>query len=181
MFVLPLTEPVHLPPCDVIQFSSFSRANFYIIPESTKVKPLSKSESTSLTAARMSDSAIEKVLDLSFFGTGEATFGLAGSLAFINGENAEVAFVGSIGSINVDYTNVVSVFPNPASSFVQVITPELASVQLMDASGRIISTNMNVTAGQALTLSTAELASGVYFVKIRNDNFSVNKKIVVNN
>ncbi len=106
---------------------------------------------------------------------------LAGSLAFINGENAEVAFVGSIGSINVDYTNVVSVFPNPASSFVQVITPELASVQLMDASGRIISTNMNVTAGQALTLSTAELASGVYFVKISNDNFSVNKKIVVNN
>jgi hypothetical protein len=106
---------------------------------------------------------------------------LAGSLAFINGENAEVAFVGSIGSNNVDYTNVVSVFPNPASSFVQVITPELATVQLMDASGRIISTNMNVTAGQALTLSTAELASGVYFVKISNDNFSVNKKIVVNN
>lgn len=106
---------------------------------------------------------------------------LAGSLAYINGENAEVAFVGSIGSNNVDYTNVVSVFPNPASSFVQVITPELATVQLMDASGRIISTNMNVTAGQALTLSTVELASGVYFVKISNDNFSVNKKIVVNN
>ena len=106
---------------------------------------------------------------------------LAGSLAYINGENAEVAFVGSIGSNNVDYSNVVSVFPNPASSFVQVITPELATVQLMDASGRIISTNMNVTAGQALTLSTVELASGVYFVKISNDNFSVNKKIVVNN
>lgn len=106
---------------------------------------------------------------------------LAGSLAYINGENAEVAFVGSIGSNNVDYTNVVSVFPNPASSFVQVITPELATVQLMDASGRIISTNMNVTAGQALTLSTVELASGVYFVKISNENFSVNKKIVVNN
>jgi hypothetical protein len=106
---------------------------------------------------------------------------LAGSLAFINGENAEVAFVGSIGSNNVDYTNVVSVFPNPASSFVQVITPELATVQLMDAAGRIISTNMNVTAGQALTLSTVELASGVYFVKISNENFSVNKKIVVNN
>jgi hypothetical protein len=51
----------------------------------------------------------------------------------------------------------------------------------MDASGRIISTNMNVTAGQALTLSTVELASGVYFVKISNENFSVNKKIVVNN
>ena len=61
------------------------------------------------------------------------------------------------------------------------ITPELATVQLMDASGRIISTNMNVTAGQTLTLSTLELASGVYFVKISNDNFSVNKKIVVNN
>ncbi len=106
---------------------------------------------------------------------------LAGSLAFINGENAEVAFVGSFGSNNVDYTNVVSLFPNPASSFVQVITPELATVQLMDASGRIISTNMNVTAGQALTLSTVELASGVYFVKISNENFSVNKKIVVNN
>jgi hypothetical protein len=106
---------------------------------------------------------------------------LAGSLAFINGENAEVAFVGSIGSNNVDYSNVVSVFPNPASSFVQVITPELATVQLMDAAGRIISTNMNVTAGQALTLSTVELASGVYFVKISNENFSVNKKIVINN
>ena len=80
MFVFPLTEPVHLPPWEVIQISSFSRANFCIIPESTKVRPLSKSESTSLTAERMSDSAIEKVL--SFLGAGEMVFAFSSRLVF---------------------------------------------------------------------------------------------------
>lgn len=111
-----------------------------------------------------------------------STSDLAGSLAFINGDNAEVAFVGEFVGINtVDYSNIVSVYPNPASSFIQVISPEVASVQLMDASGRIVSANTNVSAGQALTISTVELASGVYFVKISNDNFSVNKRVVINN
>lgn len=111
-----------------------------------------------------------------------STTDLAGSLAFINGDNAEVAFVGEFVGINtVDYSNIVSVYPNPASSFIQVISPEVASVQLMDASGRIVSVNTNVSAGQAVTISTVDFASGVYFVKISNDNFSVNKRVVINN
>ncbi len=108
---------------------------------------------------------------------------LEATMAYINGEQAEVAFVGELatGIAAVDYSNVVSVFPNPASTLVNIIAPEVAAIQMMDAAGRIVFVNSNVPAGQKLSISTSDLASGVYFVKISNDNFSVTKKVVINN
>ena len=103
------------------------------------------------------------------------------AFAYLNGEQAEVEFVGDIatGISAYDYNEVVSVFPNPAKDFVRVLVPETANVQLMDAAGRAIGTSYKAIGGQSLVISTSDLSSGVYFVNVSNEVYSVMKKIVV--
>jgi hypothetical protein len=103
------------------------------------------------------------------------------AFAYLNGEQAEVEFVGDIatGISAYDYNEVVSVFPNPAKDVVRVLVPEAANVQLMDAAGRAIGASYKAVAGQSTVISTSDLSSGVYFVSVSNDGFSIMKKIVV--
>ena len=103
------------------------------------------------------------------------------AFAYLNGEQAEVEFVGDIatGISAYDYNEVVSVFPNPAKDAVRVLVPEAANVQLMDAAGRAIGASYKAVAGQSTVISTSDLSSGVYFVSVSNDGFSIMKKIVV--
>ena len=103
------------------------------------------------------------------------------AFAYLNGEQAEVEFVGDIatGISAYDYNEVVSVFPNPAKDVVRVLVPETANVQLMDAAGRAIGSSYKAVAGQSTVISTSDLSSGVYFVSVSNDGFSIMKKIVV--
>jgi hypothetical protein len=107
---------------------------------------------------------------------------LMNTFGYINGTQAEVEVIGNFvtGISANDYNEVVAVFPNPATSVVNVIAPEATSIQMMDAAGRVISESVSVPAGQTHSISTSEFAAGVYFVKISNNNFSVMKKVVVN-
>ncbi|MFM2284648.1 MAG: hypothetical protein RLZZ543_145 [Bacteroidota bacterium] len=105
---------------------------------------------------------------------------LMNAAAYLNGESAEFEIIGGVTGINaVNYSDVVSVYPNPASTMINVIAPVATSIQLMDAAGRVVSSVVSVPAGQAHSISTSEIAAGVYFVKISNDTFSVMKKVVV--
>jgi hypothetical protein len=107
---------------------------------------------------------------------------LRNAVSYLNGEAAGVEFVGelSTGIQAVNYSNVVSVFPNPANEFVQVLSPESATLTVLDVDGRLVSSQINVIGGQTQKVTTENLASGVYFIRIANDNFSVMKKIVIN-
>ncbi len=101
--------------------------------------------------------------------------------AYLNGEAAEVEVIGelALGNGIVDYNNVVSVFPNPASTFAQVMSMENATLTIMDAAGRVVGASVDVIAGQVQTIATSDLAAGVYHVRIANNNFNVTKKLVV--
>ena len=57
-------------------------------------------------------------------------------------------------------------YPNPASSSVNVVAESAAEVQIMDMAGRVVMT-VNVVEG-ANTINVAELESGVYFVKMNS-------------
>ena len=57
-------------------------------------------------------------------------------------------------------------YPNPASSSVNVVAESAAEVQIMDMAGRTVMT-VNVVEG-ANTINVAELESGVYFVKMNS-------------
>jgi len=81
----------------------------------------------------------------------------------------------SINDINaVDFT----VYPNPASSFVNITlgseVSESGLVEIMDVTGRVLNSQI-IAAGQAIaTIDISDLASGSYLVKVSaDDNVSV--------
>lgn len=57
-----------------------------------------------------------------------------------------------------------NLYPNPANSIVKIEAEAAAEAQIIDMTGRVVM-NVNVNAGEN-TVNVAELANGVYFVKI---------------
>lgn len=57
-----------------------------------------------------------------------------------------------------------NLYPNPANSIVKIEAEAAAEAQVIDMTGRVVM-NVNVNAGEN-TVNVAELANGVYFVKI---------------
>ena len=74
----------------------------------------------------------------------------------------------------------VSVYPNPATSFIFVEASENSTVQLFDLNGKQIYSKTNVIANQKEELNVQNLAEGIYFIKVYNDKFSTVKKVVIN-
>ena len=69
----------------------------------------------------------------------------------------------------------VSVYPNPATSFIFVEASENSTVQLFDLNGKQIYSKTNVIANQKEELNVQNLAEGIYFIKVYNDKFSTVK------
>jgi hypothetical protein len=85
----------------------------------------------------------------------------------------------SINDINaVDFT----VYPNPASSFVNITlgseVSESGLVEIMDVTGRVLNSQI-IAAGQSIaTIDISDLASGSYLVKVSaDDNASVSSVV----
>ncbi len=74
---------------------------------------------------------------------------------------------------------MVTLFPNPANDMLNVIVSEDANVQLLNMSGSEVVANTLVYANQKHEINTANLASGVYMLKVSNDNFVTIKKVVI--
>ena len=87
---------------------------------------------------------------------------------------SQQGIVAADGSINF------SVYPNPASSKINVTVEngEATQIILMDASGRTIKT---VAAEDAVnhTIDVSALSAGVYFVNVRNENVSKVSKLII--
>jgi bilirubin oxidase len=71
------------------------------------------------------------------------------------------------------------IFPNPTSEILNLILPadcKLVNFQILDASGRIVYTNSNVSASQ---FDISQLSKGLYYVQITTSSFQSTKKLVV--
>lgn len=97
----------------------------------------------------------------------------AGVQSYLNGERVGTGVEGSATAV------VANVFPNPASSIMNVQVTENATVQIMDMSGRMVLVEVNAVAGENLSINVGTLTEGVYLVKLFNDNFISVKKVVV--
>lgn len=94
---------------------------------------------------------------------------------YINGDRVAVEVIDN----NINNDVLVNVFPNPASSSINVIVSENASVQLMDANGRLISEKSDINAYQKHVINTENLAKGIYMLKVYNNNMVSVKKVVI--
>ena len=80
----------------------------------------------------------------------------------------------------------VSVYPNPASTYATVAVPGLRGatavrVELLDAVGRVVLRQQAAlpASGTQLVLSTAELATGVYVVRLQAGELLVTKRLTI--
>ncbi len=85
----------------------------------------------------------------------------------------------NLGIDDMENTNQVKVFPNPARGFVTVTNIQYGSNLIVtDMAGKQVY-SATVDESQT-TISTANLKNGVYIIRIENNSAVVNKKFVVN-
>jgi len=75
--------------------------------------------------------------------------------------------------------NFISVFPNPANNFVNVKTSsdKLSKVEILDISGKLLKT---IKFRTSVKLGVQNFNKGVYFLKIKTNDRTITKRIVVN-
>lgn len=88
---------------------------------------------------------------------------------------------GNVGINNIN-SDFISVYPNPTSGELYVDLEGIGylfnEIQLMDLTGRIISTNIINKDTKLYNISTSSLSNGVYSIKIVGNDGSITKKII---
>jgi hypothetical protein len=106
----------------------------------------------------------------------EAVFDAGGIYGKVNFGNVAYTITG----IEDDALSAnINVLPNPANNFVNIniANTSNATVTLVDATGKVIDTKLNVNAATSFNL--AALANGIYFVNVAANNAVATKRIVV--
>jgi Secretion system C-terminal sorting domain len=99
-------------------------------------------------------------------------------VGYLNGNEVNVEVVDGSVVAGIVANKPVTVYPNPASTVVNVLVVENATAQLLDMEGNVVIT-INVNANQNQILSTANLANGIYTLKVFNASFVQNIKVVL--
>ena len=73
--------------------------------------------------------------------------------------------------------SIVKVYPNPATSYVNINTPDKANIQVINFLGQIMFESQ--VSGSSLRLNVSDYDNGIYFVKISVEGESITKRIVV--
>ncbi len=98
----------------------------------------------------------------------------------VNGDEdkAIATVVGIATDVEENTADAVAAYPVPADDFLTVVSPEDATVELLDINGVIIKA-VEVFAGSKYTINVQDLASGLYILKVYNDNFTSVKRVAI--
>ena len=105
---------------------------------------------------------------------------LSGLEPLVLNENMNFINVGVDESVLTNESQV-SIWPNPASDYVQVSfssTKEAQNVNVLDAYGRIVLTNLSAGSKKDITIGIQDLASGVYYLSSSDQHQLVGRFIV---
>ena len=83
----------------------------------------------------------------------------------------------NIVSVENKTNNIVSIYPNPANSIVNISNVPNANIAINDISGKSVYTKSNCSENEKVNIS--DFKSGIYFVKIENNNQTFTKKLIV--
>ena len=105
--------------------------------------------------------------------------------ASAEGEGTLVDSANSTNTEDAKNSLAFNVFPNPASDVINIqLSTEEASVmtiELFDTTGKLIESVSRNNFGNAITtIPTAELAKGVYIVKVTSNGFAGTQKVILN-
>lgn len=93
-----------------------------------------------------------------------------------SGESASFSTDEELGVTSQELTGV-SIYPNPASTTLNVAGAESATVEIYDLLGKLLLTQNNITATESIQISA--LPTGTYLVKITQDGAVKTDKLVV--
>ncbi|WP_417612005.1 T9SS type A sorting domain-containing protein [Owenweeksia hongkongensis] len=99
--------------------------------------------------------------------------------------SSDITFWNTVGLEEERTVNVLSVYPNPASDFINVALqadmPNSVMVNIIDAAGRVVqSQNINTTQGISESrISTAHLSAGIYTVQLSGEGFVASSRVAV--
>lgn len=102
---------------------------------------------------------------------------------YLNGDPCSVKVIECISDEVSEMKNSgaqISVYPNPSSGSLNINPGENGTVELLDLNGSQVLFRADVDANRLLQINTTGIASGVYMVKLFNDNFVVVKKVIIN-
>ena len=98
----------------------------------------------------------------------------------INGALVPVEILSkTVGISSFGADNAVSVYPNPTNGILNITSIGDATVELFDLTGKNVLISTSVNASKTKQINVSELANGVYFVKISNNDFVTIKKVVL--
>ena len=99
------------------------------------------------------------------------------NFAFTNTKNFCIQDVTGIGEM--DLSNAITIYPNPANETVTVFTNnlEVTKIELLNIAGQVISTVIETAATTKLNVS--QIASGVYLVKTYTTDGTATKQLII--
>jgi hypothetical protein len=104
--------------------------------------------------------------------------GLKSLVGYLNGDQVNVEVVDGSISAGVIANNPVTVYPNPASTVINLLVTSNSTAQLIDIAGNIVVT-VSLNANQTQAISTENIAKGIYTLNVFNTEFVQNVKVVV--
>lgn len=102
---------------------------------------------------------------------------LTSVVAYLNGERVSTEVR---GANFVADNNLVQVYPNPSNGILNVLVSANATVQLFDFEGKQVVFETSVNADEKREINTQDFASGIYMMKIFNNDFVTMRKVVLN-
>ena len=93
-----------------------------------------------------------------------------------DGERSPFSSNGLLG-INQNQLDNISLYPNPASSTINVKNAENANIQVFDVLGKLILTQENISIEAQINVS--QFQAGTYFMKISKDNLVTTKRFLI--
>ena len=102
-----------------------------------------------------------------------STFGL------LNGKVVQVELDALTNSLSSLSSMLVNIFPNPTMNILNIVSPENATVEIMDVTGQNALIQSTVNANEPTTLNVEGFAAGMYVVKVYNNNFNRIERIVI--
>ncbi len=93
-----------------------------------------------------------------------------------NGERSTFSSNGVLGVTQNQIDNI-SLYPNPATSTINLKNAENANIQVFDVLGKMIISRDNISMDEKIDV--AKLQTGTYFMKISKDNYITTKRFLV--
>ncbi|MDP2162260.1 MAG: T9SS type A sorting domain-containing protein [Flavobacterium sp.] len=107
--------------------------------------------------------------------------GLEGTV-LVNDSTSEIGYIVLLNTDSNELDKKFTLFPNPTSGIFEIkIDPQFQDLDLeiFDNNGRVVyKSKMNILQDSSQTIDISSLSNGIYFLRIKNDQFSQTEKIV---